>query len=413
MPTTVFFSWQSTRPGRNLIEKALQDAIKRISVGINLEEPERGERVELELDRDTKNVAGSPAIFDTILKKIVNAAIFVSDLTFVGTSIEGNLLPNPNVLIEHGYALRVLGDGRIIGVMNSSHGQPKDLPFDLKTKRFPILYELPDDADDTTRTNVRNKLSKELEGAIRAILEDPEYLAGVPKPPEPPLRQPRMAKSGEGRFRRQSEALGVARDMESQILDNDREPIRYLLNDGPAMWLRVMTNLAPTQTLAITELGRRVGGLGTFPLVSLGGTTATVASSDGVGMCFAVGSDKTPNVVFAFKDGEIWAINTFTPRNRPQLIILQEPIWTNSLKAAADFLSAAGFTGPYRWIAGMEGVNGRYLMPKDDLNRRFGPCLSDIIMEQRTFNLQDDPAASLEPFFAAVWDQCQVQRPAR
>jgi hypothetical protein len=412
MPTTVFFSWQSTRPGRNFIDRALQEAIDRISdANMNLEEPERGDRIQL--DRDTRNVPGSPPIFDTILKKIAKAAIFVSDLTFVGTSVEDDLLPNPNVLIEHGFALRVLGDNRIVAVMNIAHGEPEQLPFDLKTKRFPITYNLPDDADAQTRTKVRNELSNELEMALRAILDSEEYLASRPKPPEPPLRQPRKPKFGEARFRAEKEPLGVAHDMESQFLGPQRDPAVYFLNGGPAMWLRVMTNLVPTKTVLITELMRRIGGVGTLPLASVNGITANVASADGVGMCFDIAQDKTPNVAFAFKDGEVWAINTLALRNRPSLIILQEPIWANSLKAAADFLNAAGFPGPYRWIAGMEGVRGRYFMPPDDLQRSFGPCLSDIT-EQGVFNLgQDDPSAALEPFFAAVWDNCQVQRSAK
>ncbi len=118
MATTVFFSWQSDRPGRNFIEKALQSAIDRISQDVKLDEPERGKLI---LDRDTKNIPGSPSIFETILKTIANAAIFVADVTFVGKTIEGDLLPNPNVLLEYGYALRALGENRIIAVMNIAH----------------------------------------------------------------------------------------------------------------------------------------------------------------------------------------------------------------------------------------------------------------------------------------------------
>jgi hypothetical protein len=47
-----------------------------------------------------------PPIFDTILKKIDGAGIFLADVTFVGTRLDGSPTPNPNVLIE--YASRIL-----------------------------------------------------------------------------------------------------------------------------------------------------------------------------------------------------------------------------------------------------------------------------------------------------------------
>ena len=58
MSTSVFFSWQSDRPGRNFIEKALQTAIRNISDDIELDEALRSD---IQLDKDTLNVPGSPA----------------------------------------------------------------------------------------------------------------------------------------------------------------------------------------------------------------------------------------------------------------------------------------------------------------------------------------------------------------
>ena len=118
---TVFFSWQSDRPtkeGRNLIETALKTALKRIAQDIGLEEPLRN----LALDKDTQGVPGSPPIFDTILEKIDRTAVFVPDLTFVAQRQNGDPIPNANVLIEYGYALKTIGHHRIVAVMNTAHG---------------------------------------------------------------------------------------------------------------------------------------------------------------------------------------------------------------------------------------------------------------------------------------------------
>ena len=54
----------------------------------------------LDLDKDTKNVPGNPPIFDTILRKIEKAAVFVPDLTAIAKREDGELIPNANVLIE-------------------------------------------------------------------------------------------------------------------------------------------------------------------------------------------------------------------------------------------------------------------------------------------------------------------------
>jgi hypothetical protein len=56
---TVFYSWQSDRPGavcRNFIERALQSAIDRLRADVEIEP---SLRKDLELDKDTKNVPGS------------------------------------------------------------------------------------------------------------------------------------------------------------------------------------------------------------------------------------------------------------------------------------------------------------------------------------------------------------------
>jgi hypothetical protein len=130
--SALFFSWQSDTPprvSRNIIEQALKLALEKISLDLEIEEAARS----LELDRDTRGVGGSPPIVDTIFKKISAAAIFVADMTFVAKRRDGRPAPNPNVLIEYWWALRALGHGRIICVMNTLYGEPGDsLPFDMK-----------------------------------------------------------------------------------------------------------------------------------------------------------------------------------------------------------------------------------------------------------------------------------------
>src|SRR6266702_580043 len=75
----VFYSWQSDLDGkttRSFIEEALKKAIKVLQKDDTLD-------VGLVIDRDTKDVPGSPDIAKTILEKIDRAQMFVGDVTIV------------------------------------------------------------------------------------------------------------------------------------------------------------------------------------------------------------------------------------------------------------------------------------------------------------------------------------------
>jgi hypothetical protein len=120
-----------------------------------------------------------PAIAESVFQKIDRAAIFVGDITFVasltgpnGSNLKG--LPNPNVLIELGYAAKAIGWDRIIGVFNDCHGSIADQIFNLKHRRNPVRYDFgPDEADEKAQ---RDRLSDALEAAIRSVLSA-EHLA--------------------------------------------------------------------------------------------------------------------------------------------------------------------------------------------------------------------------------------------
>lgn len=171
MKRSVFFSWQldtATRVGRNFIERALQQALKLLAKDSEIAMPER----ELFVDRDTVGVPGTPPIVDTIFSKIDNAYAFVPDLTFVGTRIDGRPTPNPNVLVEYGWAVKSLGYGRLIPVMNVAFGEPtpENMPFDLRHLRNPITFNLPPDASDDAVAEGKANLAKALSKALSQIL---------------------------------------------------------------------------------------------------------------------------------------------------------------------------------------------------------------------------------------------------
>ena len=160
----IFYSWQSdlaNSTNRGMIEYALRRAAKTIASDESL-------AVEAVVDRDTAGVAGSPAIATTILEKIGRADVFVPDVSLVTPADAARQAPNPNVLIELGYAIAALGWTRIVMVMNTAYGGPDVLPFDLRGHRV-ISYECPY-APSKTKTEERRALEGMLTRAIADIL---------------------------------------------------------------------------------------------------------------------------------------------------------------------------------------------------------------------------------------------------
>lgn len=160
----VFYSWQSDSPGstnRNLISVALEKAIKEIKNDDTVE-------IEPVINRDTLGVAGSPDISHSIFSKIDSASVFVCDVSIINSEVK-KPSPNPNVLIELGYAIKVLGWNRIVMVMNTEYGRPETLPFDLRSKRI-LTYCIAPDAKE--KAPARNSLKKTLNAALKLILEN-------------------------------------------------------------------------------------------------------------------------------------------------------------------------------------------------------------------------------------------------
>lgn len=122
----IFYSWQSDiKDSRNFIS----DCLKRLPKKLR-------ELSVIEIDRDTAGITGSPNIGDTIYKKIDHCDIFVADVTIINADEKGRKTPNPNVMIELGYAIKALGWDRIILLYNKDYGDVEKLPFDINHQRM-------------------------------------------------------------------------------------------------------------------------------------------------------------------------------------------------------------------------------------------------------------------------------------
>jgi hypothetical protein len=171
----IFYSWQSDLPNgtnRSFIQRALETAARDLPNDDSIS-------VEPVVDRDTANTPGSPDIADTILKKIDAADIVVADVSIVNYGSSARPTPNPNVLIELGYALKSLGSARLILIQNTAFGGVETLPFDLRTKRV-LGYNCPESSVE--RAPIRQRLQTSLRDALRTILAqaEPKASSGYP-----------------------------------------------------------------------------------------------------------------------------------------------------------------------------------------------------------------------------------------
>jgi hypothetical protein len=161
---TIFYSWQSDS-GLETNLKAIRNAIRLSANEIETEIP----NLHIILDEATRDTAGSPNIPSTIFQKLDSCDIFISDITTINleaTNVKKKT-GNPNVLIELGYAISVVGFGRMVLLFNKQHGIfPTELPFDIDRNRISD-YHVKDKAD----TSGKNDLKSLLKSAIKIIIE--------------------------------------------------------------------------------------------------------------------------------------------------------------------------------------------------------------------------------------------------
>lgn len=165
---TIFYSWQSDLPGsetRNIIQDSIKDAVHLLR-----------DTVDIEADRDTKGEFGSPDIAQTIFSKIDNCNIFVADVSAVcryeATDKDGNkkvkYMPNPNVMLELGYATHVVGWDNVICVLNADYGAPEDMPFDIASRRLtPFSLK-----DGKSKGEIKRYIKGVIQDTVENILEN-------------------------------------------------------------------------------------------------------------------------------------------------------------------------------------------------------------------------------------------------
>ncbi len=178
----VFYSWQSDLSGnktRYFIQKCIDEAVDVCNGFVK--------SIEITADRDTQGLTGSPNISQSIFDKIDDCNLFIADVSLVNKYItvseedddidnacdtetsnsddskkdadnkekQIKYTPNPNVLIELGYAVKHLGWNRVICLLNKDYGIEKELPFDLDHQRV-TGYSIESEGKESAKKRIRS-----------------------------------------------------------------------------------------------------------------------------------------------------------------------------------------------------------------------------------------------------------------
>lgn len=352
----VFWSWQNDyapKTCRHFIRGALIEAIKAAGEELGLEDAERPE-----IDHDTKDTPGMAEITATILDKISRSAVFIADLTPIGQTDGGKALPNPNVLIELGWAMSALGAGRIIAVLNTASGyKPDDLPFDIRHRRA-MTYKLEEGAAPKDRKAAHKALVRDLTAALRTNLGEhieeeaaSKAIEGVPAEPDNP-----SIWASAGDTLEHNDTLGVGHRTSVMLPDCPRGYIRII----PAGW----RNGAPS----VNDIARLRDDAALWPQKE--GT-----SSGDFGVCeqgyvryWNTGDDsqgrtESRNVAMFFDTtGEFWVLHgkAIAEGSKGPVLRIDSLIqgWANALKNAHAILDRLGANSARKVEAGLVGVRG-------------------------------------------------------
>ena len=158
----IFYSWQSDLPSkktRSFIRTCIDEAID-----LALD----SETIEAIRDEATLGVTGSPDIVTTLFSKIDECDLFIADVSLCFTEDREKVKksPNPNVLLELGYAVKTLTWARVLCIANTDFGDV--FPFDFDHNRR-IAYSL----EGNNRDNEKNRVSRIIFKNIRDLRNAP------------------------------------------------------------------------------------------------------------------------------------------------------------------------------------------------------------------------------------------------
>lgn len=164
----IFYAWQSDyKQSRNQILDKLEDVVKDANQHWQPVAP-------LSVTQATEIGDGAVKIDNALIMKIKRAQIFVGDVTPV-FQFAGRLCPNPNVLIESGFALASMQPEQVLLLQQNrplddipGDRQPNpDFPFDIANTHR-IMYNKPADLKERLKLEIQTILRNRMLLAMRS-----------------------------------------------------------------------------------------------------------------------------------------------------------------------------------------------------------------------------------------------------
>jgi hypothetical protein len=173
MKLKIFYSWQSDLPNntnRGFINTCIEKALKEIY--------KTNEVIsEFKIDSDSRDDEGTPDLVSSIFSKIDSCDIFIADISIINQDANTRKTPNPNVLIELGYASSKIGWEKTICVFNSDFGIIENLPFDIRNRK-PIIYRTEIDKNIKKQIFVK-ALTNSIQGIVDNKLSNKKYYKSI------------------------------------------------------------------------------------------------------------------------------------------------------------------------------------------------------------------------------------------
>lgn len=172
MKVNIFYSRQSdlsNTKNRNLIESCLKKAIKLLKNEID-------EVSEFSIESDSRNDIGTPDLTESIFNKIERCDILVADISIINAKSNSRPTPNPNVLLEVGFAAKAISWSNILCIYNSEYGKVELLPFDIRTRK-PIVYNTLEGISEAKNTLIKAFETQIKNIIFNRIIDKKEYLS--------------------------------------------------------------------------------------------------------------------------------------------------------------------------------------------------------------------------------------------
>jgi hypothetical protein len=225
----------------------------------------------------------------------------------------------------------------------------------------------------------------------------------------PFARAPGAAKRGY--FREPAEPVGVAEAGGPAA----GQPVR--LTGGTATWLRLAPAADPgrTWTCAALKAAMRRGGR-VLPIFGDARGTGELRAEDGFGIyAMTPGPTESSGVVFAFRTGEVWAVDTYVQdalaEQRPNRAIRTlAPQLVAAFEAYGELMVRLGVAGPWRWEIGMDGLLGRSMALEEETMAGLlrGESVVNTVVTEGEWDGAASPEEAIQPFFDDLLKACST-----